>query len=123
MRSKVDLIRDLSNAFGPSGIEDEVAELVLEEMQELNPVKDTLCNVRCVLGDSEKPGVMLDAHLDEVGLIVQAIRPNGTMNFLPLGGWSNTTLPASKMWIKNRDGKKVSALVAAKPVHFMSAII
>lgn len=121
MRSKIDLIRDLSNAFGPSGFEDEVAELVLEEMQELNPVKDTLCNVRCVLGDSEKPGVMLDAHLDEVGLIVQAIRPNGTMNFLPLGGWSNTTLPASKMWIKNRDGKKVSALVAAKPVHFMSA--
>ena len=77
MRNKIELIQDLSNAFGPSGFEEEVADIVLEEMQEFNPVKDTLCNVRCVLGDAEKPGIMLDAHLDEVGLIVQAIRPMG----------------------------------------------
>ena len=40
MRSKVDLIRDLSNAFGPSGFEDEVAELVLEE-NEVNTFVET----------------------------------------------------------------------------------
>lgn len=121
MRNTIELIQDLSNAFGPSGFEEEVASIVKEELKDTCLSTDTLCNVRCTFDQNEGPVVMLDAHLDEVGLIVQAIRPNGTMNFLPLGGWSNTTLPASKMWIKNKDNEKISALVAAKPVHFMNA--
>lgn len=122
MRNRIELIRDLSNAFGPSGFEEEVAALVKEEMQEFEDLhEDTLHNVRCTLTTNKgNPMVMLDAHLDEVGCLVQAIRPNGTMHFLPLGGWSATTLPASKMWIRNDQGEKISALVAAKPVHFMS---
>lgn len=123
MRNKIDLIRDLSDAFAPSGFETEAAAIVKEELNELElkATEDTLHNVRCVLNPNQGPVVMLDAHLDEVGLIVQAIRPNGTMNFLPLGGWSASVLPASKMWILNQEGRKVNALIAAKPVHFMSA--
>lgn len=122
MRNKISLIQDLSNAFGPSGFEDEVVSIIKEEIQEFEQIEeDTLRNVRCYLNKTEAPIVMLDAHTDEVGLMIQAIRPNGTMNFLPLGGWSATTLPASKMWIRNAEGKNISALVAAKPVHFMSA--
>lgn len=121
MRNKITLIQDLSNAFGPSGFEDEVVRIIHEEIQEFEHIEeDTLRNVRCYLNKKEAPTVMLDAHTDEVGLMIQAIRPNGTMNFLPLGGWSATTLPASKMWIRNAEGKNINALVVAKPVHFMS---
>ena len=31
--------------------------------------------------------IMLDAHSDEVGFIVQAVKSNGLLRFLPLGGW------------------------------------
>ncbi len=122
MRDKIQLIQDCSNAFGPSGFEDEIANLVKEEMKNFkNLTEDTLRNVRCELNsNSGKVKVMLDAHLDEVGLIVQAIKPNGTMRFLPLGGWSASSFPTSKMAIKNSDGNLVHAIIAQKPVHFMS---
>ena len=44
-----------------------------------------------------RPTVQLDAHSDEVGFMVQAIRPNGTLKFLPLGGWVNSNIPAHKV--------------------------
>ena len=113
----------LSNAFGPSGMEDEVSRLVQEELAgTLDLCEDKMRNVRGILNPENKgPKVMLDAHLDEVGLVVQAVKPNGTMTFLPLGGWTASHLPSSLFMLKNRDGELVRANVAAKPVHFATA--
>lgn len=112
-------IQKLSDLFGPSGFEDEVSAFVASEMQEFHPVTDHMRNVRC-----EKPGigprVMLDAHLDEVGLIVQAVKPNGTMRFLRLGGITPSALPATSWKIRTSAGNTVQAVVASKPPHFMS---
>lgn len=120
--SNIELIKELSDAFGPSGFEDEVSEIVKREMKDFkNLEEDSLRNVRCELKqNSGKYTVMLDSHLDEVGVIVQAIKPNGTMNFLTLGRWAETSLPNSKFNIKNTDGELVESVVAVKPVHFMS---
>lgn len=120
---EIDRIIALSNAFGPSGFEDEVATLVREELKEFKEVKeDKMRNVTCVLNPEGKgPKVMLDAHLDEIGLIVQAIKPNGTMRFLTLGRTMPANLPSSSFLIRNQEGKDVKAVVAAKPPHFASA--
>ncbi|HCY06398.1 MAG TPA: peptidase M42 [Erysipelotrichaceae bacterium] len=119
----IELIKELSDAFGPSGFEDEVCEIVKRELKDFkNLEEDTLRNIRCELKqNSGKYTVMLDSHLDEVGLMVQAIKPNGTMNFVTLGGWSKISLPGSKFNIKNTDGKLIESIVAIKPPHFMSA--
>ena len=81
----------LSNAFGPSGFEDRVAEIVKDELRDIGTLeRDSLMNHRMILNpESTGPKVMLDAHMDEVGVIVQAVKPNGTMKFLTLGGWLN----------------------------------
>ena len=44
--------------------------------------------------DPEKPVVMLDAHTDECGFMVQSIRENGSLEILMLGGVIITNLPA-----------------------------
>ena len=81
-----------------------------------------MTNVRCEKEPgSDKPNVMLDAHMDEVGAIVQAIKPNGTIRFLPLGGWSRMCFPSSPFLIRSRDGKDIPAVIAVKPPHFMKA--
>lgn len=123
-QDEVKRILALSDAFGPSGLEDEVSALVKKELEGvLDLTEDSMRNVRGVLNPEKKgPRVMLDAHLDEVGAVVQAIKPNGTMRFLTLGGWTANNLPSSLFHIRNRDGKLVKASVAAKPVHFMSEI-
>ena len=119
---EIDRIQALSNVFGPSGFEDEVSELVVQELPEYTTIVDSMRNVR-IDGKttSGKPVVMFDAHLDEVGLIVQAIKPNGTMRILALGGIQAASLVANSFRIKTDKGTYVSAVVAAKPPHFMSA--
>ncbi|MBR2825359.1 MAG: M20/M25/M40 family metallo-hydrolase [Solobacterium sp.] len=120
---EIERIKALSDAFGPSGFEDDVAKLVKQELKEFEHVKeDKMRNVTCVVNPKGKgPRVMLDAHLDEVGLIVQAIKPNGTMNFLTLGRIMPANLPSSSFKIRNKKGKDVEAVIAAKPPHFSSA--
>ena len=112
----------LSDAFGPSGFEDEVAEIVKEELKNIGTLeRDSLMNHRMILNpESTGPKVMLDAHMDEVGVIVQAVKPNGTMKFLTLGGWSAPNLPSSAFRLRNGKGEYVKAAVAAKPPHFAS---
>ena len=115
-------IRQLSDLFGPSGFEDEVAAYVRSELEPLKTVQDHMRNVRCELNpEASGPKVMLDAHLDEVGLIVQAIKPNGTMKFLMLGNMAASSLPSSRFLIQNSRGEKIPAVVAVKPPHFTSA--
>lgn len=121
--TEISRIIELSNAFGPSGYEDEVSSLVINELEEigLEAEEDCLRNVRTFLSNKkDRPTIMLDSHLDEVGLIVQAIKPNGVMKFLPLGGWANASFPNSRFILKNKDGENVPAVVGVKPVHFMN---
>lgn len=118
------LIADFSNANGPSGFEDAVLEVarryapadaVIEE--------DSLRNlyIRRAGNTGNRPVVQLDAHSDEVGFMVQAIRPNGTLKFLNLGGWVNSNIPAHKVRVQTRDGEWIPGITVAKPPHFMTA--
>ena len=117
------MIADFSNANGPSGFEDEVvavarryapADAILEE--------DSLRNlyIRRAVHAGNKPVVQLDAHSDEVGFMVQAIRPNGTLKFLNLGGWVNSNIPAHRVRVRDRWGNWIPGITVAKPPHFMS---
>ena len=63
---------------------------------------------------------MLDAHSDEVGMMVHSIKPNGTLRFVTLGSWSDISLPASKVLVRNKYGEFIPGIIAAKPPHFMT---
>lgn len=53
--------------------------------------------------------------------MVQAIKPNGTLQFIPLGGWVENNIPAHKVKVRNAKGTYISGVVASKPPHFMTA--
>ena len=121
--NETERIKALSNAFGPSGFEEDVADIVKQELKDIGILeRDSMWNHRMILNPENKgPKVMLDAHLDEVGVIVQAVKLNGTMRFLTLGGWSLPNLPSSSFRLRNQYNEYVKAVVASKPPHFMSA--
>ena len=108
MNSKIKRIIDFSTAFGPSGMEDEVSKLAMEDVKDIKQDKE------------HETTILLDAHADEVGFIVQAIKPNGTIRFLPLGGWDPKNIVSGEVWILNDKGEKISGIVASQPVHFLS---
>lgn len=119
-QNEIERIIKLSDLSGPSGFEDQVAAFVRSELKEYVTAEDHMRNVTCVR-EGSGPTVMLDAHMDEVGLIVHAIKPNGTMRILTLGGMQPQALGAQKFRIMTDAGTYVKAVVAAKPPHFMSA--
>jgi len=118
------LIRDLSAAFGPSGFEDQVTETARQYIGNGFTVREDCLRNLYIYPDTytgQKPVFLLDAHSDEVGFMVHSIKPNGTLRFVALGGWNAGTLPSSKVLVRNRDGQFLPGIIAAKPVHFMTA--
>lgn len=116
-------IADLSNANGASGFEDEVLLAVRKHAQGLGDIsEDCLRNIYIMRPDGPAGGpvVMLDAHSDEVSFMVQAIRPNGTIQFVSLGRWVETALAAHRVRVRNAKGDYIPGIIATKPPHFMT---
>lgn len=120
----LDMIQKLSDARGASGFEDEVLTAAREAVKGFAFVEeDKLRNLYMYRNGNtgSKPVVMLDAHSDEVGFMVHSIRPNGTLRVVNLGRWTNSTLPASKVKVRNAEGKWISGVFVNKPAHFRTA--
>jgi putative aminopeptidase FrvX len=116
-------IRQLSEANGVSGFEDEVDVIVKGFTAGLGETKeDSLRNFYVYRkGEKGKPVVQLDAHLDELGFMVQCIKPNGTLKFISIGGWVNCCVPAHRVMVKTVTGSYIPGIIVSKPPHFMTA--
>ena len=102
------MIAEISNANGVSGFEDDVVAAIVPYAEKVGETKvDRMRNVfiRRKGNTGSRPVVQLDAHSDEVGFMVQAICPNGTLRIIPIGGWVSHNIPAHKVWVRNRYGK------------------
>lgn len=120
------IIEQLSNAFGPSGFEEEVVSTINRFCNGLNVRNDAMNNVYAAYpskkkNDKKRPVLMLDAHLDECGLMVQSILENGLLSIVMLGGFHLTSLPAHTFIVRTVSGKKYKAITTSRPVHFMTA--
>ena len=124
MLNELELIRALSDAFGPSGFEDDVVRIVREQAADLGDIEeDCLRNVyiRRKENKGNRPVIMLDAHGDEVGFMVHSVRPNGLLRFVNIGGWNLNTLSSADVLVRNSLGEYIPGIIAAKPVHFQTA--
>ncbi|MGH9328091.1 MAG: M42 family metallopeptidase [Terriglobia bacterium] len=87
---EVQLLNELTTADGPSGFEGPVRELFEQQMRAVGAEisTDGLGSVIATIqGTSARPRVMIDAHLDEVGLMVRYITPEAYIKVQTLGGW------------------------------------
>ena len=118
------MILDLGDAPGAPGFEDAVVAVARNYAEGLGEIQeDFLRNLYLYRKENTggRPVVMLDAHSDEVGFMVHSVKPNGTLRFLPLGSWNKSALVSAKVLVRNALGEYIPGIIAAKPVHFMSA--
>lgn len=115
------LLERLSNAPGVSGFEgpvrDTIAELVGPYVDELRV--DTLGNLIAVRRGRSAFRLMLDAHMDEVGFMVQHIDEHGFIGLAPLGGWDQRLLPSHLPTIVTRDGARIEGVIGTQPPHIL----
>lgn len=122
-QNTLQMIADISNANGVSGFEDDVLVQIRKYAAGLGSFEeDSLRNLYLKRSGNtgNKPVVMLDAHSDEVGFMVKAIRPNGTLEIITLGGWVTSNIPAHLVWVRNAEGKYIRGITASTPPHFMT---
>jgi putative aminopeptidase FrvX len=102
-----DLMRRLTEAPGPSAFEEDVRRIVVEEFDALGAeiAFDGLGSVHAELpGNGRGPRVMVTAHLDEVGLMVQHIDANGFIRVKNLGGFLGHAYPDQRWTILGSEG-------------------
>lgn len=118
-----ELIKKLSDLRGISGFEyrisDKIADLFKPYADKVR--KDTLGNViavkRCGRENAKK--IMIEAHTDEIGLMVSGIDKNGFLTFVPVGGVDKRILPASEVTVHGK--KDLKGVIGAKPPHLQNA--
>ncbi|MGQ9517014.1 MAG: M42 family metallopeptidase [Anaerolineae bacterium] len=116
------LLQRLSDAFGVSGGEEEVrnilAEAVRPYVDELRT--DSLGNliaIKRARADISRPvRVMLAAHMDEVGFMITHMEKNGLLRFQPVGGIDPRLLPAKRVLIGR---ERVPGVIGIKPIHLL----
>jgi endoglucanase len=116
MINREELFKRLTEAFGPSGFENEVREILKEYFLEVGEVKyDRLGSIIC---QKEKKGlkIMIAAHMDEVGFLVAKITKEGYVKFLPIGGWYSQVLLGHTVKIRTHKGD-FFGVIGAKPPH------
>jgi endoglucanase len=117
----VELLGRLSNAFGPCGFEHEARDVVQSYVEpfvdELRV--DTLGNLIATKRGADDLTLMIDAHMDEIGFMVNWIEPNGFLRFATIGGWDLRILPSHVMTIRSDSGARVKGVIGTPPPHIL----
>lgn len=117
----LELLRELTEAHGVSGYEQEVREIIRRHLEKITVVEqDRLGSIVCRKdGETETPRIMMAGHMDEIGFIVKLITDEGFIKFSPLGGWWGHVMLAQRVVIKTRKGD-IPGLIGSKPPHILS---
>lgn len=116
------LLETLCNAVAVSGDEGEVRKIVLEEIEgHADEIKvDALGNVLATKKGTSRSrlGVMLSAHMDEVGFMLVADDGEGIFRFETVGGIDPRQLPGKAVLV----GKDhTPGVIGARPIHLTTA--
>lgn len=112
-------LKRLCESYGVSGEEGETAQIAAEMLKEYtgDVVIDDYHNVIANVYDAGEnaPRVMLDAHLDEIGMAVTYITDDGFLKVAPCGGLDMRLLLAQEVVVHGRE--KITGIIGSKPPH------
>lgn len=118
IQKQLDLLEKLCNASGVSGDEGEVRELLLKEITPLaDEVRvDALGSILVTKRGQGKnlPRLLLDCHMDEVGLMIVADEGEGLYRFELVGGIDLRSLPGKQVLAGK---EKFPGVIGARPIH------
>lgn len=102
MKFNSDLLKKLTEIYGPTGREYKVAEFIIAEIKDyVDEIEiDTLGNL---IAHKKGPGkkVALSAHMDQLGMIIKTIDEKGFMRFGKLGSIKPFNLMDSRVIFEN----------------------
>lgn len=121
MAINVKLLKEICEVPGIPGFEQRIREVVLRELAKLDVEVsiDNMGNVTALRKGKKDKRVMVAAHMDEIGFIVNHIDDKGFLRFHTLGGFDPKTLTAQRVIVHGK--KDLIGVMGSKPIHVMSA--
>lgn len=117
-----ELIEKLCNIMSVTGYEykgyEEAKALISPYFDEVyEAVAGALVGVkRC--GKENAPRLLIDAHFDEIGMIVTDILDGGYLSFSHMGGLDRRVMPASEVHVYGKE--RIYGVVCSKPPHLQA---
>lgn len=119
----IKILKELSDLGGISGFEHVVVPKIKDLLEDYcDEVKtEPSGNVIGMIFSENKnaPTVMIEAHMDGIGLMVKEITERGFLTFVPIGGIDPRILPSSEVIVCGK--KELFGVIGAKPPHLQSA--
>lgn len=115
----LEFLKELCTLDAVSGEENAVRSFITEQIKgHCEYSIDPLGNIIAFKKGRKRPEkqVMLDAHMDEVGLIITGITGEGMLKFSAVGGIDTSVLMLRRVRINGKAG-----VICAKPVHLSSS--
>ena len=117
--SSIAFLKRLLDTPAPSGFEGPAAKIWRDEASKFAKVTtDVAGNSMAEINPGGSPTIMLDGHIDEIGLIVQFMDDEGYVYPSPIGGWDPQVLVGQRIRFLGRGGD-VLGVVGKKPIHLM----
>ena len=105
-------LRALMAIPSPTGMTDACADRVADQLRALgfNPVRTRKGAVHCVIAEGPHPCI-LSGHLDTLGAVVRAVKPNGCLRYSKLGGWNDNAIENENVTVHTRRSRTFSGTV------------
>lgn len=118
--SSLAFLKRLLDTPAPSGFEGPAARVWREEASSFaeRVTSDVAGNSIAEINPNGSPTIMLDGHIDEIGVIVQYIDDEGFVYPGPIGGWDPQVLVGQRIRFLGRGGD-VLGVVGKKPIHLI----
>ncbi|MCA9036097.1 MAG: M42 family metallopeptidase [Planctomycetaceae bacterium] len=113
-------LKDLLKTPGTSGGEQAVQDVVREYVKTFadEVTTDVHGNVMATVNRGGSPVVLLDAHCDQIGLIVRHIDSQGFIRVSAVGGWDIQILLGQRVLVHTKTGP-IPGVIARKPIHLL----
>ena len=118
MDNTVELLKKLTSTVGVSGEEENVVTLLKDILKKYGNVSvDSMNNVYCTFGQGYH--FLLDAHLDEIGMIVTDITDDGFIKVNRCGGIDRRMLLGYEVSVWGKE--EVKGIISTLPPHLQNA--
>ena len=121
-RKNIELLRTIVETPSPTGFEEGVASVVRSTLESIadHVEVDSMGSVHAGMGTDREGAtkLMLAAHMDEIGLMVTYVSPEGFLYVSSLGGVDAAILPGMRVDVHAREGI-LRGIIGRKPIHLI----